>query len=141
MTIHTQQLRKLCLTALLTLATNAMAGNLFTMNGRVVELVPSSTVASKATTAASAPLITVKDVASGQVKVYASGLIITLKEVGTLQALLRDYPAIQLQYAPGKYAYVQVSSAALASTFDALSADPRVEAVHLRPVPIRIKPR
>lgn len=141
MTTCTPLLRKLCLTALLTLAANAMAGHLFTMNGRAVELVPAGAVASKAATAASAPLISVRDVASGQVKVYASGLIITLQEVGALKALLNDYPALSLQYAPGLYAYVQVSSAALASTFDALSVDPRVAAVHLRPVPIRVKPR
>jgi len=140
MTTHTQQLRKLCLTALLTLAANAMAANLFTMNGRTVELVPAGVATSKAATATT-PLITVKDVASGQVSVYASGLIITLKEASTLKALLSDYPALQLQYAPGKYAYVQVANAALASSFDALSADPRVAAVHLRPVPMRINPR
>jgi len=140
MTPHTP-LRTLGLGILLTLASQAMAGNVFTMNGRSVELLPSTTATNKATPAGSAPLISVKDVESGQVKLYASGLIITLKESRTLKALLSDYPALSLQYAPGVYAYVQVSNAALASTFDALSADPRVAAVHLRPVPIRVHPR
>lgn len=134
-------LRKLCLTALLTLGANTMAGNLFTMNGRTVALVPAGTGTTKTATSTGDTLISVKDLTSGQVNVYASGLIITLKETNTLKALLSDYPSLSLQYAPGIYAYVQVSRAALAATYDALNADPRVVAVHLRPVPIRITPR
>lgn len=128
--------------ALTALSFNAMAGDTFTMNGRSFQLEPPSNVQDKARSGATPQgKVTVRDLTSGQISVYAEGLIITLKDAGNLKPVLHDYPALSLQYAPGAYAYVKVSRDRLATTFDALSADPRIAAVHLRPVPVQIRPR
>lgn len=135
-------LQILSVAALATLGFSAVAGNSFTMNGRAVQLEPASKSQEKGvrSTATSAK-VTVRDLTSGQISVYGEGLIITLKDADTLNPVLHDYPALTLQYAPGAYAYVKVPRDRLASTFDALSADPRIAAVHLRPLPVQIKPR
>ncbi len=135
-------LQTLSAAALAALSFSVMAGETFTMNGRTVQLEPAGKTQGKAKNSAdNSTKITVRDLASGQISVYVEGLIITLKEAGSLKSLLQDYPALSLQYAPGSYAYVQVPRDRLATTFDALSADSRVAAVHLRPVPVQIKPR
>ena len=127
---------------LTTLSFSVMANNTFTLNGRAVQLEPVGKSQEKgARSAANRAQVTVRDLTSGQTSVYADGLIITLKDAGTLKSVLNDYPAVTLQYAPGAYAYVKVSREQLATTFDALAADTRVAAVHLRPVPVQIKPR
>lgn len=132
----------LSVSALAALSFNALAADSFTMNGRAVQLEPAGKSQEKSTTnAANHAKVKVRDLASGQISVYADGLIITLKDAGALKSLLQEYPALTLQYAPGRYAYVKVSRDQLAATFDALGADPRVIAVHLRPVPVQIKPR
>lgn len=132
----------LSIAAIAALSFSATAGNTFTMNGRVVQLEPVSKTLEKDTSgAANRAKVTVRDLTSGQISVYADGLIITLKDAGILKSVLHDYPALTLQYAPGVYAYVKVPRDRLATTFDALSADPRVAAVHFRPVPVPIKPR
>ena len=128
--------------ALTALSFCAVAGDTFTMNGRTYQLEPARKLQDKTKSiSTSQAKVTIRDLSSGQVSVYAEGLIITLKDVGSLKPMLRDYPALSLQYPPGAYAYVKVSSDRLATTFDALSADPRVAAVHLRPIPVQIKPR
>ena len=132
----------LSIAAITALSFSATAGNTFTMNGRSVQLQPVSKSQEKDTSsAANRAKVTVRDLTSGQISVYADGLIITLKDAGILKSVMYDYPALTLQYAPGVYAYVQVPRDRLATTFDALSADPREAAVHLRPVPVPIKPR
>ena len=135
-------LQTLSVAALAALSFSAMAGDTFTMNGRSVELEPAGKVQSKGKgSTAHQANVTVRDLTSGQISVYAEGLIITLKEADSLKSMLQDYPALSLQYAPGAFAYVQVPRDRLATTFDALSTDPRVAAVHLRPVPVKIKLR
>ncbi|TXT39650.1 MAG: hypothetical protein FD135_2082 [Comamonadaceae bacterium] len=141
MTTKIQRMHPLCLAALLLLGGNTLAGQRFTLNGQVLEVLPSTGVSSKAASATGDSFISVKEMATGQVKLYASGLIITLKQASALKALLNDYPALHLEYAPGAVAYVQLPNSALAATFDALSADARVAAVHLRPMPVPVKPR
>lgn len=128
--------------ALSAISLSTFAGDTFTMNGRAVQLEPASKVQEKGiNSTASHAQVTVRDLKSGQINVYAEGLIITLKDSASLKAVLHDYPALTLQYAPGAYAYVQIPRDQLATTFDALGADLRVAAVHLRPVPVQIKPR
>lgn len=135
-------LQTLSVAALAALNFNAVAGNSFTMNGRTVQLEPAGKTLEKgANSEANTEKVTVRDLTSGQISIYADGLIITLKDAATLKTVLHDYPALTLQYAPGAYAYVKVSREQLAATFNALSADPRVAAVHLRPLPVKIKPR
>lgn len=141
-------LQALSLSTLAALSLGAVAGETFTMNGRVMQLEPAGKAPDKAkastasdAASASAAKVKVRDLASGQISVYAEGLIVTLKNAETLKSLLQDYPALTLQYAPGNYVYVKVARDQLATTFDALSADARVAAVHLRPVPVQIKPR
>lgn len=142
MRTHMQRLRTASAAGLLVLSLGALADNNFTLHGRSVQIVPSGDANGVAAGAPREPgKVFVRDLASGQVVVYASGLIVTLKNPRDLQAVLRDHPAISLQYAPGVYAYVQVANDALAATFTALSADPRVAAVHLRPLPARVKAR
>lgn len=135
-------LQTLSLAALAALSLNAMAGDTFTLNGRSVQLEPAAKGQEKANS--NVPRygkVTVRDLKSGQISVYADGLIVTLKEANSLKSVLQDYPALTLQYAPGAYAYVQVPRDQLAKTFDALGADPRIAAVHLRPIPVQVKPR
>lgn len=135
-------LQTLSLAALGALSFSAQAGDTFTLNGRSVQLEPAVQGQGKSKSGATRQgKVTVRDLTSGQISVYAEGLIITLKEPATLKAVLQDYPALTLQYAPGAYAYVQVPRDRLATTFDALGADPRIAAVHLRPVPVQVKPR
>ncbi|MBP6718680.1 MAG: hypothetical protein KA173_07425 [Rhodoferax sp.] len=131
-----------CLLAVLSFS--ATATDTFTLNGRAVQLEPSKTNVqqSKSASARQADArVVVRDVASGQTSVYADGLIVTLKRVVDLNAVLQDHPALKLIYAPGVHAFVGVPRSALAATVDALGADPRVAAVHLRPVPKQIKLR
>ena len=129
---------------LVTLNVSAMATDTFTLNGRAVELesVSKKLPQGKNTSPRQDDArVVVRDLASGQTSVYAEGLIVTLKSVDELKALLHDYPALTLEYAPGVHAFVGVQRSALAATVDALSADSRVAAVHLRPVPKQTKPR
>lgn len=128
--------------SLIVLSLNATAGNRFTMNGRSVQLVASGNATAKTkATSTDEGRITVLDVESGQVSVYTNGLIITLKDASTANAVVSDYPGLTLRYTTGRYAFARVSSATLATTFDALNSDPRVSAVHLRPLPVPAKPR
>ena len=136
--------QKIVFCMLATWGFSAMATDTFTLNGRAVQLEPveKSAQQSKSTSARQAQArVTVRDLASGQTATYAEGLIITLKSVANLKALLQDYPALTLQFAPGNHAFVRLPRSALAVTVDALGADPRVAAVHLRPVPAQLKPR
>ena len=120
----------------------AMAGDTIIMNGRSFQLEPMTKPQYRGkNSTASSINVTVRDLTSGQISVYADGLIITFKDALTLTSVLNDYPAVKMQYAPGAYAYVQVPRDQLAATFNALSADARVAAVHLRPLPTRIKRR
>ena len=131
-----------CLLAVLSFS--AMATDTFTLSGRVVQLEPTKTDLQQSKSALSRQVdarVVVRDLASGQTSVYADGLIVTLKRAEELNALLQDHPALKLHYAPGVYAFVGVPRSALAATVDALGADSRVTAVHLRPVPKQIKPR
>ena len=136
--------QKISFCMLAAMSFSAMATDTFTLNGRAVQLESAAKglPQSKSTAAGQTDArVTVRDVASGKLSFYAEGLIITLKSTASLKPLLQDYPALILQYAPGTYAYVQVPREALAATVNALGADARVAAVHLRPVPVAIKPR
>ena len=119
-----------------------MAGDTFIMNGRSVQVEPSSKTSHRGKHGTvSQGNLTVRDLTSGQISVYADGLTLTLREGGTLKSILNDYPSITLQYAPGVYAYVKVPRDQLATLFNALNADPRVAAVHLRPMTVKTKLR
>ena len=134
--LKTSKKISVCLMAVL--SCSAMATDTFTLNGRAVQLEPSKSTMQQSRSASARPAdgrVVVRDVATGQTSVYANGLIVTLKKGDELTALLRDHPALTVEYAPGVHVFVGVARSALAATVNALGADPRVAAVHLRPVP------
>ncbi len=136
--------QKISLYLLVALSFSAMAADTFTLNGRTVQLEPLGKIAQQSKSASAVQAenrVMLRDLASGTTSVYADGLIVTLKSAADLNAVLQDYPALTLQYAPGVHAFVQVPRNALAVTVNALGADSRVESLHLRPVPKQIKPR
>lgn len=139
-----KNIRQIAACLLAALSFSAMAADTFMLNGRSVQLEPARQGAQQSKSASvdkAQARVVVRDLVSGQTSVYADGLIITLKNAADLRALLQNNPALSLQYAPGVYAYVRVPRGALAAAVNALNADPRVAAVHLRPVPLQIKPR
>jgi hypothetical protein len=107
----------------------------FVFKGRQVELVapgPEAATVSRASRLGAEQTITLRDVASGQLRVYASGLVLRLRKPAELPALLRENPALRLQIAPGDLAYVSVDASQLPALFRHLSQDARVVEVQLR---------
>lgn len=116
----------------------------FLLNGRQVELVgPGSEdgPAPRASAPHAEDTLTLRDLASGQVRVYASGLVLKLRQPGELPALLRGNPALRLQIAPADLAYVAVDARQLPAVFRRLSEDPRVADVQLRAIRPPLSPR
>ena len=116
----------------------------FVFKGRRVELLapgPDAAWSSQASRPGAEKTVALRDLASGQVRVYASGLILRLRQPGELPALLRENPALSLQIAPGDQAYVSVEASQLPGVFRRLSQDDRVVEVQLRVLQPPLSPR
>lgn len=116
----------------------------FLLNGRQVELlVPGSEdgPAPRASGPDAEDTLILRDLASGQVRVYAKGLVLKLRQPGELSGLLRENPELRLQIAPGDLAYVSVDAQQLSSVFRRLSHDPRVVEIQLRAISPPLSPR
>ena len=116
----------------------------FVLKGRQLEVItsgPEAAIASRASGPGAAKTITLRDQVSGQVRVYASGLVLKLRQPDQLQGLLRENPALKLQLAPGGHAYVSVEAGQLPAVVRRLSQDDRVVDIQLRALQPPLSPR